>query len=245
MKYFFLLTLLFTLPFENVAQELGQFTDSRDGKKYKTVKIGKQTWMAENLNATFYSDGTAIPLVTDSAIWFFNNDSINYSFKAYCYYNNDKNDESSIYGALYNWNAASNGIEDGRNIKFLQGICPTGWHLPSDEEWKQLELYLGMDSSFVNGKGTRNSLVGQKLKSKNGWIKNGNGTNSSGFNALSSGYRSGDGEYTGFGKVASFWTSTSERKGAIWVRTLDRWNKKINRSIWGCIHACSVRCIKN
>ena len=114
-----------------VAQETDTIVDPRDGKVYNIVKIGNQWWMAENLNAIKYSDGTAIPLVEDTAAW----NNLTEIDKAYCYYDNDVSN-GDIYGALYTWVAAMNGaVSSDANPSGVQGICPAGWHMPSDEEW--------------------------------------------------------------------------------------------------------------
>ncbi|NQT24824.1 fibrobacter succinogenes major paralogous domain-containing protein [candidate division KSB1 bacterium] len=107
-----------------------------DGNVYKTVKIGNQWWMAENLTVTHYRNGDKIPGLTDDDEWDNNNG-------AYCYYNNDKTN-IEIYGRLYNWFA----VDDSRNL------APEGWHVPSDDEWQVLVDYLGGDT-----------LAGGKMKS--------------------------------------------------------------------------------
>ena len=103
----------------------------------------------------------------------------------------------SKYGVLYNWTA---GIT----------ACPEGWHLPTDDEWKTLEKFLGMNSSESDDTGLRNSgVVGYKLKSISGWNNNGNGDNSSSFNTIPGGYRSYLGNFFNLGDNAFFWSSTS------------------------------------
>ena len=99
------------------------------GNTYKTIKIGTQTWMAENLKTTKYKDGTDIPNVTNQAEW------INRTTPGYCWYLNDAVKFKNTYGALYNWHAVNTGK-----------ICPTGWHVPSDSEWTTLTTDLGGDS---------------------------------------------------------------------------------------------------
>ena len=106
-------------------------------------------------------------------------ENLNYkTTKRCCYNNNAVNCEK--YGRLYNWDAA---------LK----ACPLGWHLPSDVEWKTLEMYLGMSQSMSHDKGYRGTYEGKQMKFTSGWADNGNGTNSSGFDALPGGgcYRSG------------------------------------------------------
>lgn len=114
-----------------------------DGNTYKTIQIGNQRWMAENLKVTRYRNGTAIPTVTSNTDWF------NLTTGAYCNYDNSTSD-AAIYGRLYNWYA----VNDSRNI------APTGWHVPSDEEWKTLEKYLGMSQSEADDTGWRGTNEG-------------------------------------------------------------------------------------
>ena len=153
----------------------GQFTDNRDGKTYKTVNIGTQIWMAENLNYET-SDGS----------WFY--DSIPYN--------------ASTYGRLYNWETANN-------------ACPSGWHLPSDDEWKQLEMTIGMSQSDADDINWRGTDEGTKLKAVSGWSRNGNGTDEYGFTALPGGYLSSSNDFRFKNNVASFWSSTTSIKYAI------------------------------
>jgi uncharacterized protein (TIGR02145 family) len=97
-----------------------------DGNVYKTVTIGKQIWMEENLKTTKYNDGRAIPLVTNNTSW------IALTTPAYCWYNNDSTANKKTYGALYNWYTVN-----------TKKLCPTGWHIPSDTEFEILSTYLG------------------------------------------------------------------------------------------------------
>ncbi|MFQ5629021.1 MAG: fibrobacter succinogenes major paralogous domain-containing protein [bacterium] len=104
-----------------------------DGNSYRAVKIGDQWWMAENLRVTRYRNGDAIPNITDNKAW------SQLTTGALCNYDNDP-EKAAIYGLLYTWYA----VIDSR------GIAPEGWHVPSDEEWKQLEISLGMSESEAN-----------------------------------------------------------------------------------------------
>jgi uncharacterized protein (TIGR02145 family) len=135
----------------------GILTDKRDGKKYKTVKIGNQTWMAENLN---------------------------YDAKGSKCYNN-KPENCTKYGRLYNWATAKN-------------ACPSGWHLPSKSEYEALDKYVGGEK-----------VAGKKLKAKSGWNNNGNGTDEYGFSALPGGYGDPGGSFYGVGDDG-YWYSASE-----------------------------------
>jgi len=165
-----------------------------DGNTYRTLLLGSQIWMAENLRTENYRDGSPIPNVTDPNEW------MNLSTDAYCYFNNDEAGYKSLYGGLYNWFAVNKGI-----------LCPAGWHVPSDQEFKTLEIFLGMtqqqaDLYSIVQRGTDQ---GTKIKSTTGWYNGGNGTNSSGFNGLPGGYRYGqDGGFYDFGRLCYWWTST-------------------------------------
>ena len=154
-----------------------------DGNIYQTVKIGDQIWMAGNLKVTHFPDGSVIPLVEDNAYW----NSLETNELAYCWYNNEINNRD-LYGGLYTWAAAMNGQSSSiANPSQVQGICPDGWHLPSDAEWTQLFNFLG---------GT--SVAGGKLKEAGtiNWSSPNTGaTNESGFTALPSGLRYPDGGF--------------------------------------------------
>jgi uncharacterized protein (TIGR02145 family) len=123
---------LFILAIENNAQTVTDY----DGNVYNTITIGNQTWMAENLRVTKYPNGTPIPLATDNIAWA--NLEDNGTDDAYCYYNNNASGEANTYGALYTWAAAmgDNAVSSSSNPSGVQGVCPNGWHLPSDDEWK-------------------------------------------------------------------------------------------------------------
>jgi len=174
----------------------GTMTDSRDGKVYRTVKIGDQTWMAENLN---YSDSTKTPSLKG---------------KSWCYNNVAAN--CDVAGRLYTWAAAIDSVKlvsDAENpldcgygktcslTLPVQGICDKGWHLPSQAEW----------STLITKVGGR-STAGTKLKSQSGWYINGNGNGNGddafGFSALPAGDRGHHGYFDNDGDCTSFWSST-------------------------------------
>ncbi len=161
----------------------GTMTD-QDGNEYKTITIGTQTWMAENLRTTKYRDGSEIPNVTDNTKW------VELATGAYCNYNNTtSSDTIATYGRLYNWYA----VTDSRNI------APEGWHLPTETEWRILIDYLG-------GFG----VAGGKMKETGAthWdTPNTGATNESGFTALPSGNRS-DWRTTPIGRFVNMSRST-------------------------------------
>ncbi len=200
-----------------------------DGNSYKTVRIGDQIWMAENLKVTQYRYGQAY-------IWNITGDDKFYERDegAFCNYNNIKETTLvDIYGRLYNWYA----VNDKR------GLAPRGWHVPTDEEWQDLCVFLG-------------DLAGGKLKTT-GMIENGSGlwhkpnigaTNESGFNALPGGIR---GSYKAgcknIGYDGYFWSSSDYRGGATtaWSRKLSCDNTEITRSNHSKSAGYSVRCIRD
>lgn len=206
----------------------GTFTDSRDGTVYKWVKIGDQVWMAENLKATEYSDGTAIPLVTDSLAWGVLRDTA----KAYCWYDNDEATNKDLYGALYTYAAAINGDNSGTKV---QSVCPTGWHLPSDAEWTALIDELGGES-----------VAGNKLKATYGWDDGGNGTDDFGFAALPGGLRiHGIGLFDYAGCAGYWWSSTASGVYEAWVRSVNNVNGEVSHATNSKSFGFSVRCVQD
>ncbi len=223
--------------------------DDYDGNTYKTVKIGNQWWMAENLRTTHFSDGTGIPLIEGNAAW----KNLGFIDKAYCYYG-DSVSSAETYGALYTWTAAMNGAKSSElTPSYVQGVCPCGWHLPSDGEWIVLEMKLGMGYDEAWLCGWRGTNEGFKMKAKEGWYNNGNGTNSSGFSALPAGFRSDYGLFSDVGKSTHFWSSTEYINNTIYA-----FNRLLSydHSGVGWFHAShyygypkdfgfSVRCVKD
>jgi uncharacterized protein (TIGR02145 family) len=196
----------------------GTFSDI-DGNVYKTIKIGTQTWMAENLKTTKYNDGTDIPLVEDAGGW------AALSTPGYCWYNNDATANKATYGALYNWYTVNTGK-----------LCPTGWHVPSDAEWAVLINYLG-------GK----AVSGSKLKEigLTHWLdQNPSATNETGFTALPGGYRQNNGSFVTNGFSAYWWSSTeitTSLAACWWIDTYS----KVEAYGDDMPRGFSVRCIKD
>jgi uncharacterized protein (TIGR02145 family) len=153
-----------------------------DGNNYAVVKIGGQTWMAENLKTTHRSDGEPLSSITGNLDWQFS-----YA-QSYCWYSNNESTYKNTYGALYNWYAVNSGY-----------LCPAGWHLPFESEWTVLNDYLA---------GTN---VGNKLKETGigHWTSGGAGvTNETGFTALPGGFRNSNGSFAGLGTHNYYWSST-------------------------------------
>ena len=194
--------------------------DSRDGQQYKTVKIGNQVWMAENLRTTNLNDGRTIPLVTDNDKW------IGLHTPAYCWYNNDETNYKSIYGALYNWYTVNTGK-----------LCPAGWHAPTDAEWTTLETYLG---GVI--------VAGDKLKETGTAHWSGHNTrvtNESGFTALPGGYRNHSGAFYGIGNTGNWWSATEGGTTNAWIWSINYFNSDLNRYNFFKKCGYSVRCIKD
>ena len=221
-----------------------QMLTDYDGNVYNTVTIGTQVWMKENLNVKHYRNGDAIPEVKDSISW------VNQSAGAWCY-NENKPANGPIYGTLYNWYAAN----DSRNI------APVGWHLPSDAEWKTLEIFLGMPPAIAKLDQYRGTNEGNALKEPGtsthwtldcctGHIPNA-GTNSSGFTALGGGFRwyfNAGVPYLTFSPPtgnAQFWTSTEQNDTSAWLRHLCVYHEDIYRANWKKTNGSSIRLIKN
>lgn len=197
-------------------QKPGTVTDI-DGNIYQTIMIGDQWWMAENLKVTHYRNGDPIPNVTDDTEW------TGLSSGAYCAYDNNENN-AETYGYLYNWYA----VDDSRNI------APEGWHVPTDEEWKTLEMYLGMSQSEADDIGWRGTNEGSKLTGNASlWVDGNLETNAefgtTGFSALPGGYRNDIGNFYAMSGHAYFWSSTESSSGAAWDRSLHYSNSVVAR----------------
>lgn len=231
--------------------ETGTVTDI-DGNIYQTVKIGDQWWMAENLRTTRYQNGDAIPTNLSNTQW------QNTTSGAYTIYPHDgggisednvegiNSDEEMVaaYGKLYNWYA----VDDSR------GLCPPGWLVPSDTDWKQLEMYLGMSEQDANLSGSRGSPVGGKLKSTRtdpdappGWKSPNTGaTNESGFSGFPGGFSDYFGTFSSIG-YHGYWWSSSEKQGwlSAFSRSLNSHHSDVYRKISDMRDGLSVRCIRD
>ena len=197
----------------------GTMIDSRDGQTYKTVAIGTQTWMAENLN--FETENS------------------------YCY--KDSASYCSKYGRLYTWAAAMDGVgtwsTNGKGCSYdmtcsptypVRGVCPDGWHLPNMGEWKTLFAVMGGQST-----------AGKVLKSTSGWNNNGNGTDAFSFSALPAGYRNDEGYYGIYMYRADFWSSTEGNSSSAFRVNLNYDSDNAILLNLNKKYAFSVRCLKD
>lgn len=202
------------------------FTDPRDGTTYTARKIGNQTWMETNL--------AYLPMVGPPD-WSSDNQEVCY---VYGYQGTDISEAKatqnySTYGVLYNWPAAMT-------------ACPAGWHLPTDDDWKILEIYLGMeteDADQVHFRATGD--VGTKLKSDTGWDSEGNGSNESGFGALPGGSRGNNDAFGGAGIYCNFWTATLTPGNLPWNRFVSYNKTGVSRYAFDKKLGFSVRCVKD
>jgi len=199
-----------------------------DGNVYKTIIIGTQVWMAENLKTTQYNDGTPIPSIIGDALW------TAQTKPAYSWYNDDVA-YKAIYGAFYNWYAVN-----------TNNLCPTGWHVPTDAEFNTLEQYLGVPEENINDWGWRGTDEGSMMKNKTGWDDDGNGTNSSGFSARPGGYRQyTSGSTYGAGVLTYFWSSSESSSSEAWYRRLDGSDNRIYKATTSKKGGKYVRCLQN
>jgi uncharacterized protein (TIGR02145 family) len=192
----------------------------QEGNVYKTIVIGNQEWMAENLNTSIYRNGETIAHVTDEFAW------ENLLTGAWCYYGNYEEYECP-YGKLYNWFT----VDDPRNL------CPTGWHVPTNAEWMVLTNYL--DDADLSAWG--------KMKSTTGWLPPNTGaTNESGFSGLPGGIRIVYGNSIDAGYYGSWWSSSEFDTNLSWYRYLGYLYGNANRYYdLGKRSGFSVRCLRD
>ena len=202
----------------------GSMTD-QEGNVYKTIVIGTQEWMAENLNTSIYRNGEAIPTNLDDAAWEFTTSG------AWAYYNNDAS-YACPYGKLYNWYTCA----DARQL------CPTGWHVPTDAEWTVLTDYLGGE----NVSGGKMKTTGTIEAATGLWYSpNADATNSSGFSGAPGGYRNLNGVYFSIGYHGYWWSSSEFDAYYAWDRDLDYYNGLAYRYNNVKQSGFSVRCLRD
>ncbi|MDR3013040.1 MAG: hypothetical protein LBU70_07505 [Chitinispirillales bacterium] len=208
------------------APDTSTFIDPRDGQTYRTVKIGTQTWMAENLN--FNADGSA------------------------CYADNAPNCE--FYGRLYDWATVMNGAPSSSAAPSgVQGVCPDGWHIPSDAEWDILVRYVDryVDQNFKSDRSSVGSIAGQKLQARDSWASGGVGCDEFYFSALGGGSGSGDRSHSnrwrvggGIGLSGYWWSTTEDDTDNAWCRHM-LWDvSNVRRLATVKTHLFSVRCVR-
>ncbi len=214
------------------AQSIGETITDVDGNTYKTIKIGDQLWMAENLKTTKFNDGTKIPLVTDNAAW----DKL--KKPGFCWYNN-KADNKDTYGGIYNWYV----------VKTAK-VCPSGWHVPTDDEWKKLEMAVGMSKATTDSTGKRGSNEGSKLAGNaelwtDGTLTSNPSFGSSGFHLVAGGFRGGNGRFYEIDRIGNWWTTTEYNNDNSWYRGIYFYGKVITRYGLDKRSGISIRCVKD
>ena len=211
------------------------FTDSRDGKVYKTVTIGEQVWMAENLAYLPSVVGPATESDTDPYYYVYDYDGTDVDEAT-------ATENYQTYGVLYNWPAAIT-------------ACPDGWHLPSDAEWTQLEEYLIANGYNYDGTTTGNQIA-KSMANYSGWNTSstvgavGNTDypeyrNKSGFTALPGGYRYYNGTFIYLGGNGYWWSSTQDSTSYAWLRYLRCYNSNVYRDYYNKENGFSVRCVRD
>lgn len=210
------------------------FVDDRDGTKYASVNIGDQVWMGENLN---YSGDDSLGNKTYEIGWCYGvglRDTTNHADSTTC----------DTYGRLYNWYMILNGDTiDNFNPSNVQGICPDGWHIPNDEEWRLL-----LEFVIANTPGISADDISSYLKTTTGWAEGGNGTDDFGFSALPSGARLYDGSFYRVGYHSNWWSSTEytfDYRGSTRNRIIQSSNDIVNRQLAYKFGGYSLRCLRD
>ena len=212
---------------------LGTMTDSRDGQTYKTVMIGSQTWMAENLNYAYTGIAYSTPaFISDSTSWCYRN------MESYC----------EVYGRLYTWSAAmdsaglvseANGVvargtdKKCKPNKPHQGICPEGWHVPTQSEYDALYKKIGGEK-----------IAGFKLKSTTGWAENGNGIDAVAIDIKPAGIRYDDGIYEGMNGSATLLSASEHEIGGAYVQRFIK-TGVVYPQPFSKSQGASLRCLKD
>ena len=202
-----------------------------EGNTYKTIQIGNQNWMTENLKTTRFQDGSVIPEMPNPDEWLSTKEA------AFSYYTNSESTNNS--NVLYNWYAVNS-----------SKLCPQGWHVPSDAEWMELEKAIGLDENLIQTIGARGwpQKIDGKLKTteKGVWqVDREYYSNETGFTAVPTGYRTNSGTFQFQKQFAYWWSSSSESEDFAWKRHLSYYRDIINRNTMLKNSGLCVRCIQN
>lgn len=203
-----------------------------DGNVYRTAQVGQQCWTAKELRTGTFANGDAIPNVTGTSQW------LGLSSGAWCHYNNDPANEPA-YGRLYNWFAATD----------ARGLCPAGWHVPSDAEWNALEIAVGMPPGEANQTGSRGSAqnTGGKLRSLDLWPINFPGAlDAVGMAMPPNGQRNAvNGNSSNLNIAGYWWTTTPVGANNAWIRTIASGINGVVRTDFGRPSGYGVRCVRD
>lgn len=224
---------------QKTTTSISSFTDSRDGETYKKIKIGNQTWMAENLKASKFNDGTPIPQLKEGILW---SNSGKLKKPGYCWYDNNKDNYKNKYGAIYNWYT----VETNK-------LCPKGWHVPTSEEWGILENYLINNGYNYDGSLDKNKIA-KSLADTIYWSSStepgsiGNTDyqtirNKTGFSAIPSGFRMFYGGFEPSLLAASWWLSDKYDEGTANAYSTSSGSRGFRISDFPKSCGLSVRCL--
>ena len=205
-----------------------------EGHDYATVLIGGQCWFAENLRSENYTDGSVIPADLDDAAW---STTTAGAVTVYNEGNSSEGTHLATYGRLYNWYA----VDDAR------GLCPSGWHVPTDSEYMTLEMELGMSYTDANNTLFRDTDQGAQMKSSASDSPAFDGTNTSGFSGLAGGFRGSNGVFYSAGSNGFFWSASSASAYGTfaWERSLVGGYNEVGRDISNLTGGFSVRCVRD
>jgi uncharacterized protein (TIGR02145 family) len=205
---------------------LGQGVIDIDGNRYSSIVVNGREWMQANLDVSHYRNGDIVDQPTNLSEW-------STSTSGLCtYYNNDT--INNIYGKLYNWYV----VQDTR------GICPSGWHVPNENEWNELIGFL--DPTYSATSITQSSIAGGAMKSMFGWnAPNIGALNTSGFTALPGGNMQSTGSFINEGLIGYWWTSSEQSPSNAWYRMIAGYNSAFDRGNRTKKGGLSIRCVKD
>jgi uncharacterized protein (TIGR02145 family) len=229
----FITTSSFTVTTKpNIASVSNGTVTDQNGNSYKTVVIGTQTWMAENLRSITFNDNTTIPVISvDTTI-----------ASTYTYFNTSNHDSILRFGRLYNWYAVNSGK-----------LCPLGWHVPSETEWITVTKYL-MDNGYGYGYGGTGEKIAKSIASTSGWqtstqvgeVGNNQASNNiSGFSATAGGQKNEDGTFVSIGNIAYWWTATELNYEFAYYHSINSYSAVVDTVLNHKSVGLSVRCVKN
>lgn len=232
-----LVTILCVFLIHSCKKSADNIIQDADGNIYNTITIGTQVWMKENLKTTKYRNGELIGTTTPETL------DISYESTPKYQWAYDGNESNvAAYGRLYTWYA----VTDSRNV------CPTGWHVPTDEEWTTLTDYLANNNYGYGGNGNQ---IAKAIAATKGWSANGTAgnvgndqesNNSSGFTALPGGYRFDAGTFTNFGFYCIWWSATEYNVTYAWSHFMTSYSSFVTKSYYSNkLYGFSVRCIKD
>ena len=223
---------------DNNDGQLGNGGNDQDGNPFTSVIIGSQEWMNKNLSVATYTDGTPIPQVTDPNVW------VSLTTGAWCWYDNNGAAYGAAYGRLYNWYAVAGiyNAESLANPALRKQLAPTGWHVPSYEEWNEITNYLG----GANVAGGKMKTTGNIEDATGLWrFPNTGANNSSSFSGVPGGYCDQSGWFGTIGHSGSWWSKTEDTANNPWFFDLSYGDSYAARLQVDKRYGFSVRCLRD